>query len=60
MVKCQFTNPVELARPTKFRAPTLNGKKRRLNSALTICDLRMIAKRRTLGRLPLHRWFGRG
>ncbi|BAC00312.1 L-lactate dehydrogenase (FMN-dependent) and related alpha-hydroxy acid dehydrogenases [Corynebacterium glutamicum ATCC 13032] len=31
----------------KFKKPELNGKKRRLDSALTIYDLRKIAKRRT-------------
>jgi L-lactate dehydrogenase (cytochrome) len=31
----------------KFKKPELNGKKRRLSSALTINDLRTIAKRRT-------------
>lgn len=31
----------------RFKTPELNGKKRRLNSALTIWDLRKIAKRRT-------------
>jgi len=47
MVKRQFPNPVELAKLMKFKAPELNGKKRRLDSALTIYDLRDIAKRRT-------------
>ncbi|MBX3100631.1 MAG: alpha-hydroxy-acid oxidizing protein [Salinibacterium sp.] len=47
MVKRQFPNPVELAKLMKFKAPQLNGKKRRLDSALTIYDLRDIAKRRT-------------
>ena len=47
MVKRQLPNPVELAKLMKFKAPELNGKKRRLDSALTIYDLRDIAKRRT-------------
>lgn len=47
MVKRQFPNPVELAKLMKFKGPELNGKKRRLDSALTIYDLRDIAKRRT-------------
>ena len=47
MVKRQFPNPVELAKLMKFKGPQLNGKKRRLDSALTIYDLRDIAKRRT-------------
>ena len=47
MVKRQFPNPVELAKLMKFKAPELNGKKRRLEGALTIYDLRAIAKRRT-------------
>ncbi len=47
MVKRQFPNPRELAQLMKFKAPTLNGTKRRLDSALTIYDLRAIAQRRT-------------
>ncbi|MEO6116971.1 MAG: alpha-hydroxy acid oxidase [Pseudolysinimonas sp.] len=47
MVKRQFPNPRDLASLMKFKAPTLNAKKRRLDSALTIADLRTIAKRRT-------------
>jgi len=47
MVKRQFPNPVELAKLMKFKTPELNGKKRRLDSALTIYDLKAIAKRRT-------------
>ncbi len=45
MVKRQFPNPKALP---QFKKPTLNGKKRRLDSALTIYDLQTIAKRRTL------------
>ncbi|MEQ1736261.1 MAG: alpha-hydroxy-acid oxidizing protein, partial [Rhodoglobus sp.] len=47
MVKRQFPNPVELMKLMKFKKPTLDGKKRRLDGALTIYDLRAIAKRRT-------------
>lgn len=47
MVKRQFPNPVELMKLMKFKKPTLNGKKRRLDGALTIYDLKAIAKRRT-------------
>jgi L-lactate dehydrogenase (cytochrome) len=39
--------PSELLELMKFKKPELNGKKRRLSSALTISDLRSIAKRRT-------------
>lgn len=47
MVKRRFPRPSELAPLMKFKKPTLNGKKRRLQSALTIHDLRAIAQRRT-------------
>ncbi|KRC61792.1 alpha-hydroxy-acid oxidizing enzyme [Agromyces sp. Root81] len=47
MVKRQFPNPKELAELMRFKAPTLNAKQRRLDKALTIADLRDIAKRRT-------------
>jgi len=47
MVKRQFPNPVELAKLMRFKAPDLNGKRRRLAAAHTIYDLRDIAKRRT-------------
>jgi L-lactate dehydrogenase (cytochrome) len=47
MVKRNIPNPVELAKLMKFKAPDLNGKRRRLNSALTIYDLKDIAQRRT-------------
>jgi L-lactate dehydrogenase (cytochrome) len=47
MVKRQLPNPVELAKLMRFKAPQLNGKRRRLDGALTIHDLRDIAKRRT-------------
>lgn len=47
MVKRQFPNPVELAQLMRFKTPDLNGTRRRLNGALTVYDLRTIAKRRT-------------
>jgi L-lactate dehydrogenase (cytochrome) len=47
MVQRQFPKPVEVFEYLQFKTPELNGKKRRLESALTIEDLRRIAKRRT-------------
>ncbi|MFF2388831.1 alpha-hydroxy-acid oxidizing protein [Agromyces sp. NPDC058104] len=47
MVKRQFPNPKELAELMRFKKPTLDAKRRRLDAALTIADLRTIAKRRT-------------
>lgn len=47
MVKRTFPNPVALAKLMRFKKPVLSAKKRRLASALTIYDLRTIAKRRT-------------
>ena len=47
MVKRQLPKPAELAELMKFKKPELNGRKRRLDKALTIYDLRRIAKRRT-------------
>jgi L-lactate dehydrogenase (cytochrome) len=47
MVKRQFPNPKDLAPLMKFRKPVWNGTTRRLQRALTISDLRTIAKRRT-------------
>ncbi|MFP7366589.1 alpha-hydroxy acid oxidase [Corynebacterium callunae] len=47
MVQRQLPHPTELLELMKFKKPELNGKKRRLDSALTIYDLRKIAKRRT-------------
>jgi L-lactate dehydrogenase (cytochrome) len=47
VVTRQLPNPAELAKLMRFRRPTLNAKKRRLDRALTIHDLRTIAKRRT-------------
>lgn len=47
MVDRRFPRPSELAPLMKFKKPTLNAKKRRLDAALTIADLRAIAQRRT-------------
>src|SRR3954454_17207317 len=47
MVQRQLPNPAELLELMKFKKPELNGRRRRLNAALTIADLRTIAKRRT-------------
>jgi L-lactate dehydrogenase (cytochrome) len=47
MVQRRFPRPSELAPLMKFKTPELNGKKRRLQGALTIHDLRAIAQRRT-------------
>ena len=47
VLKRRIPNPRDLAPLMKFKAPTLNAKKRRLQEALTIEDLRTIAKRRT-------------
>ena len=46
MVTRQF-RPLELLELLQFRKPELDGRKRRLSRALTIEDLRAIAKRRT-------------
>jgi L-lactate dehydrogenase (cytochrome) len=47
VAKRRFPRPKELAPLLKFRTPTLGFKERRLEKALTIWDLRDIAKRRT-------------
>ena len=47
MVQRQFPKPSEVFQYLRFKTPELNGKKRRLEDALTIYDLRAIAKRRT-------------
>ena len=46
-VKRRFPGVKELAGLMRFRKPIFNGRKRRLSRALTIYDLRDIAKRRT-------------
>lgn len=43
----QLPKPAELLELMQFKKPQLDGKKRRLDAALTIADLRKIAKRRT-------------
>ncbi|MDN4598614.1 alpha-hydroxy acid oxidase [Leifsonia virtsii] len=47
MVDRQFPRPAELLELMQFKKPELDLKKRRLESALTIEDLRRIARRRT-------------
>jgi L-lactate dehydrogenase (cytochrome) len=47
MVERRLPNPVELSRLLRFAPLELNGRRRRLRAALTIGDLRDIAKRRT-------------
>lgn len=47
MVTRQLPKIPELLELMQFKAPDLNGRRRRLTSALTIDDLRTIAKRRT-------------
>jgi L-lactate dehydrogenase (cytochrome) len=47
VTKRSFPNPKDLVPLLKFRKPELNGKKRRLNSALTVYELRKIAQART-------------
>lgn len=47
MIDRRFPRPSELAPLMRFKKPELDGKKRRLQSALTIHDLRAIAQRRT-------------
>ena len=46
-IKRQFPNLVELSALLKFRRPTFQRRQRRLDQALTIWDLREIAKKRT-------------
>jgi L-lactate dehydrogenase (cytochrome) len=47
MVQRRFPKVRDLAPLMQFKKPDLNGKKRRLDAAYTIDDLRAIAKRRT-------------
>ncbi len=47
MVTRQVPKPSELLELMKFKKPEFDGRKRRLDAALTIDDLRTIAKRRT-------------
>jgi len=46
-IQRRFPNPKDLAELMKFKAPVWDARERRLNGALTIYDLREIAKRRT-------------
>ncbi|WOF24259.1 alpha-hydroxy acid oxidase [Microbacterium betulae] len=47
MVTRQLPKPAELLELMQFKKPELDGRKRRLDAALTTYDLRRIAKRRT-------------
>jgi L-lactate dehydrogenase (cytochrome) len=47
MTERQLPQPKDILEYLQFKKPELNGKKRRLDAALTIEDLRSIAKRRT-------------
>src|SRR5689334_16720435 len=47
MVQRQFPRPLEILDLMRFKKPVWSVKKRRLDAALTIGDLRTIAKRRT-------------
>ena len=47
MTQAPAPPPRRAVRADEFKKPELNGKKRRLDAALTIDDLRAIAKRRT-------------
>jgi L-lactate dehydrogenase (cytochrome) len=46
-LKRRFPNPRDLGPLMRFKKPTLNAKKRRLDKAFTIQDLQKIAQRRT-------------
>ena len=46
-IRRRFPSPKDLLQLLRFRKPILNARKRRLARALTIYDLRSIAKRRT-------------
>ncbi|MFV0432708.1 MAG: alpha-hydroxy-acid oxidizing protein, partial [Leucobacter sp.] len=47
MAQRQLPRPAEIFELMRFKKPELDGKKRRLDAALTVADLRTIAKRRT-------------
>ncbi|MGH3291043.1 MAG: alpha-hydroxy acid oxidase, partial [Trebonia sp.] len=47
MPQRQFPKPDEIFELMRFKKPELDAKKRRLDAALTIYDLREIARRRT-------------
>ena len=46
-IQRKFPNPKDMAQLMRFKAPSFNLKQKRLDAALTIYDLREIAKRRT-------------
>ena len=46
-IQRQLPKPAELFELMQFKRPVLDGRKRRLEAALTIADLRTVAKRRT-------------
>ena len=46
-IKRKFPNPKDLSQLMRFKAPSFDFKQQRLDAALTIYDLREIAKRRT-------------
>ena len=46
-IKRQLPKPAELFELMQFKKPVLDARKRRLEAALTIADLRTVAKRRT-------------
>lgn len=47
MVERRFPRPAEVFELMRFKRPDFDGRRRRLEAALTIADLRRIAKRRT-------------
>ena len=47
LIQRRIPSPIDLAQLLRFRKPIFNARKRRLSRALTIYDLRDIAKRRT-------------
>ena len=47
MVQRQLPRPAEIFELVQFKKPELDAKRRRLEAALTIYDLRAIARRRT-------------
>jgi len=46
-IKRRFPNPKDMAQLMRFKAPSFDFKRQRLDGALTIYDLRELAKRRT-------------
>ncbi|MBB2892989.1 alpha-hydroxy acid oxidase [Flexivirga oryzae] len=47
MVQRQVPKPAEVFELMRFKKPQFDGKRRRLDAALTVADLRRVAKRRT-------------